>query len=665
MNIVIYNKEIENAHMIKNSISITTKDNLFEIIGNLKDCNELHLVGHGKPGYLDLGTGIDTNALYDNAKYLKSSNIQKIFLWSCNVGIDTEFIKVFSKLTNSVVYSSKDYLGKNKGMAENEFHQMNEVIKNFPFYLSWDQQGDDIDGEAVNDYSGKSVSINSDGTIVAIGAYGNDGNGTGSGHVRIMEYDGSSAWTQLGNDIDGEAGGDQSGYSVSLSSDGTIVAIGAYTNHGNGNNSGHVRIMEYDGSSAWTQLGDDIDGEAAYDESGYSVSLSSDGTIIAIGAIRNNGSGAESGHVRIMEYDGSSAWTQLGDDIDGEAAGDFSGYSVSLSSNGTIVAIGAIKNDSIYTNAGHVRIYQYNDSAWTQLGNDIDGGAENDFCGYSVSINSDGTIVAIGTYLDDGNGINSGNVRIFQYDGSSTWIQQGGDIDGEASGDGSGTAVSLSSDGTIVASGAYQNDGNGRSSGHARIFQYDGSSAWIQLGDDIDGEAAGDFSGYSVSLSSDGSRVAVGANANDGNGSNSGQVKIFEWTIVGSICLYKGTPVVTDQGEIAIEDITTKNTINNKPVKQLVKVKNEIDYLIEIEKDAFGINIPSKTTYVSRAHSINIEGEWKKARSFVNGTSIKINYMGSHYIYNVLLEDHGIMTVNNMLVETLHPENPILKKFIN
>ena len=608
MNIVIYNKEIENDHMIKNSISISTKDNLFEIIGNLKDCNELHLVGHGKPGYLDLGTGIDTNALYDNAKYLKSSNIQKIFLWSCNVGIDTEFIKVFSKLTNSVVYSSKDYLGKNKGMAENEFHQMNEVIKNFPFYLSWDQQGDDIDGEAVNDYSGKSVSINSDGTIVAIGAYGNDGNGTGSGHVRIMEYDGSSAWTQLGNDIDGEAGGDQSGYSVSLSSDGTIVAIGAYTNHGNGNNSGHVRIME---------------------------------------------------------YDGSSAWTQLGDDIDGEAAGDFSGYSVSLSSNGTIVAIGAIKNDSIYTNAGHVRIYQYNDSAWTQLGNDIDGGAENDFCGYSVSINSDGTIVAIGTYLDDGNGINSGNVRIFQYDGSSTWIQQGGDIDGEASGDGSGTAVSLSSDGTIVASGAYQNDGNGRSSGHARIFQYDGSSAWIQLGDDIDGEAAGDFSGYSVSLSSDGSRVAVGANANDGNGSNSGQVKIFEWTIVGSICLYKGTPVVTDQGEIAIEDITTKNTINNKPVKQLVKVKNEIDYLIEIEKDAFGINIPSKTTYVSRAHSINIEGEWKKARSFVNGTSIKINYMGSHYIYNVLLEDHGIMTVNNMLVETLHPENPILKKFIN
>ena len=32
---------------------------------------------------------------------------------------------------------------------------------------------------------------------------------------------------KLGNNIDGEAGGDKSGRSVSLSSDGTIVAIGA------------------------------------------------------------------------------------------------------------------------------------------------------------------------------------------------------------------------------------------------------------------------------------------------------------------------------------------------------------------------------------------------------------------------------------------------------
>ena len=36
---------------------------------------------------------------------------------------------------------------------------------------------------------------------------------------------------------------DRSGVSVSLSSDGSIVAIGAIFNDGNGNDSGHVSIM--------------------------------------------------------------------------------------------------------------------------------------------------------------------------------------------------------------------------------------------------------------------------------------------------------------------------------------------------------------------------------------------------------------------------------------
>ncbi len=34
-----------------------------------------------------------------------------------------------------------------------------------------------------------SVSLNDDGTIVAIGATGNNGNGNSSGHVRVYQYD--------------------------------------------------------------------------------------------------------------------------------------------------------------------------------------------------------------------------------------------------------------------------------------------------------------------------------------------------------------------------------------------------------------------------------------------------------------------------------------------
>jgi len=399
----------------------------------------------------------------------------------------------------------------------------------------WEQLGQDIDGEKANDRSGKSVSLNGDGTIVAIGAYYNEGvNGSKSGHVRVYQYDeNTSSWTQLGQDIDGEADFNYSGHSVSLSSDGTIVAIGATSNHnGNGINSGHVRVFEYnENDKKWNKLGDDIDGEAEYDKSGYSVSLSSNGTILAIGAIFNDGNGSNSGHVRIFEYNETTGWNKLGDDIDGESSQDKSGYSVSLSSNGTILAIGAIFNDGNGNDSGHVRIYKYDGTSWELLGQEIDGEAAYDNSGHSVSLSADGKIVAIGAYDNDGvNSTNSGHVRIFELIGNS-WTQKGSSILGENANDKSGYSVSLSSDGTIVAIGAYGNDGvNGSNSGHVRVYQYDeNTSSWTQLGQDIDGEAANDDSGYSVSLSSDGTIVAIGAYGNDGvNSQDSGHVKIYK-----------------------------------------------------------------------------------------------------------------------------------------
>ena len=84
--------------------------------------------------------------------------------------------------------------------------------------------------------------------------------------------------------------------------------------------------------------------------------MSSDGSVVAIGAYQNDGSGTDSGHVRVYENN-NGTWTQIGSDIDGESSSDYSGWSVSLSSDGTVVAIGAIYDDDTSTNAGHVRIY--------------------------------------------------------------------------------------------------------------------------------------------------------------------------------------------------------------------------------------------------------------------------------------------------------------------
>ena len=447
-----------------------------------------------------------------------------------------------------------------------------EVESNVP--PTWQPRGGDIDGEAGSDFNGYSVSLSSDGTILAIGATLNDGNGSNSGHVRVYQYDankttaqldqslpnfGPVRWNRLGADIDGEAAGDQSGTSVSLSSDGTILAVGAISNSGNGQYSGHVRVYQWNGSS-WQPRGGDINGETEWNFSGFYVSLSSDGTILAVGAISNDGNGSDSGHVRVYEWNGPPTWQQRGGDIDGESAGDQNGFSVSLSSDGNILAVGAISNDGNGSDSGHVRVYEWNGPpTWQQRGGDIDGESAGDQNGFSVSLSSDGNILAIGARDNDGNGSNSGHVRVYQYDANKTtaqldqslpnfgpvgWNRLGGDIDGEVNGDESGYSVSLSSDGTILAIGAINNDGNGTGSGHVRVYQYDankttaqldqslpnfGPVGWNRLGVDIDGEAVNDQSGYSVSLSSDGTILAVGARYNDGNGSNSGHVRVYRY----------------------------------------------------------------------------------------------------------------------------------------
>ena len=395
------------------------------------------------------------------------------------------------------------------------------LLSAYTFYAQT-QIGADIDGEAVGEWIGHSVSLSSNGSMVAIGAPN-----IGSGHVRVYQNI-SGVWTKIGTDIYGEAANDYSGHSVSLSSDGTMVAIGARYNDGNGNESGHVRVYQ-NISDVWTQIGTDIDGEAAGDESGMSVSLSSDGNIMAIGAPFNDGTAINAGHVRVYQYI-SNVWTQIGTDIDGEAPRDRSGWSLSLSSDGSILAIGAYRNDGNGEDSGHVRVYQNQSGVWTQIGTDIDGEAAEDQSGWSVSLSSDGSILAIGANGNDANGGSSGHVRVYQ-NNSGIWTQLGDDIDGEAALDESGLSVSLSSDGSIVAIGAFFNDGTAINSGHVRVYQYI-SNVWTQIGTDIDGEAGSDQSGWSVSLSSTGDTVAIGAPQNS---SSSGHVRVYDLSAVLSL----------------------------------------------------------------------------------------------------------------------------------
>jgi hypothetical protein len=293
------------------------------------------------------------------------------------------------------------------------------------------------------------------------------------------------------------------------------------------------------------QVGADLLGDADGwgDQSGVSVSLSSDGSRIAIGALYNDGetSGTQNsnhGHVRVFEYDeSSSSWMKVGGtcdqdfrctgDIDGEAAWDESGTAVSLSGDGSRVAIGAPENDGAGLSAGHVRVFEYDGSTWTQIGLDIDGGGPDNRAGRFVSLSADGSRVAIGAN-DYGGTDMSGHVRVYEYDGSS-WVLMGSGIDGVKAGDYS-CVVSLSSDGSRVAIGALYRDTRPEVPGPVRVFEYDGSD-WVQLGFGLYGDA-NDIEAYdslAVSLSGDGSRLAVGASYTTiGALTDAGRVRVFE-----------------------------------------------------------------------------------------------------------------------------------------
>jgi hypothetical protein len=72
--------------------------------------------------------------------------------------------------------------------------------------------------------------------------------------------------------------------------------------------------------------------------------------------------------------------------------------------------------------------------AQNQLGQDIWGDNHQDWFGASLAIaNSDGTL-AVGAYRADNNGVESGLVRVFQFDGV-LWNQIGNDFNGDSAGD--------------------------------------------------------------------------------------------------------------------------------------------------------------------------------------------------------------------------------------
>lgn len=390
------------------------------------------------------------------------------------------------------------------------------------------QLGGDIDGEASYDYSGRAVSLSSDGSRVAIGASLNDGTDTSSGQVRVYELS-SGSWSQLGGDIDGDLKRDNLGFRVELSADGSTLVTSANFSDDFATDAGEIKIYRYS-SGSWSQLGSDIYGVSSFDEFGYSVGISGDGNTVVAGALYNDDLAFAGGHVRVFVYS-AGAWTQLGSTIAGGSANDHIGVRSLLSDDGRTLAVGAlcIENGSM-VDVGGVLVYDYNTvlSDWVQRGDTIFGEDVGDYASHSLDLSSDGNKIILGTSNNDDGGVNAGQSQVYHYV-SGAWTQIGGDIEGTVAGDRMASSVTISDDGLTIAMGAHFADsGTQSNTGLTEVHKYSSSeSRWIRYCSGIYGENPWDYSGDCIDMSSSGDTLAIGLPDNDGGGTNSGSVRVY------------------------------------------------------------------------------------------------------------------------------------------
>ena len=401
---------------------------------------------------------------------------------------------------------------------------------------------------------GYSVSLNANGDVVAIGHYDSDLNGNNAGHTEIYSS-GTPNWNKIGLNIIGEDASDLSGYSVSTSADGNIVAIGAPWNDGN-NYGGHVRVYNNIGGT-WTQLGNDING-ATWDIMGSNVSLSADGNTLALSASTwQDGDNKRTGYVKVFSLSGGN-WILKGSMLKGENAYDQFGTSISLSKNGGSIAVGAHNADNDF---GYAKVYSFvsGGNTWVES-TKISGEFQYHYIGYSVSLNYDGSILALGSREKDDNSHIVGHTRIYK-NNSGSWSQIGGDIKEQSGNPASAKRIELNEDGTKFIVGISYGETN-----EAKVYE-NINDTWVQVGSSLDY-----VDNFGVSINNIGNIIAV---------SSASGVKIYELNdnlnlSSNNILTYKLYPNPT-QGYFSIEqeNIQTVEIINIKG--QTLKIFNNVN----------------------------------------------------------------------------------------
>jgi len=306
------------------------------------------------------------------------------------------------------------------GPTSNKYSQWSSVVSfNINVIPNSEFQILTASDKAVSDYFGNSVSIS--GNVAIVGANRADPGGTtDAGKACIFRYNGTSWIEEAILIASDKTAYDQFGYSVSISGD--VAIIGAsYADPDGTSAAGKAYIFRYNGTSWIQEAILTASDKAVGDYFGNSVSIS--GNVAIVGATYADPSGTWlAGKAYIFRYNGTS-WIQEAILIASDkAVGDQFGYSVSISGNVAIVGAYYASPGGI-TNAGKAYIFRHNGTSWIQEAILIasDKAAYNYF-GWSVSISGNVAIVGA-NYADPGGTVNAGKAYIFRYNGTS-WIQE-------------------------------------------------------------------------------------------------------------------------------------------------------------------------------------------------------------------------------------------------
>lgn len=388
----------------------------------------------------------------------------------------------------------------------------------------WVEYADAIFGLSASDRAGTSLALSPNGKHLAVGVPELAG---ATGEVQMYQLR-NNAWVSTGT-ISGAAVGDAAGYSVDISDDGTRVIFGAPFGS---SNTGYAEVYEYDGAN-WAILGGKLYGAdgafapGAGDYSGWAVAISGDGTTIIVGAPGYN---SNVGAATVYEWNiGTLAW----DRVDTTQTGTLTtfGYSVSISQDGSGFAIGQPGLNNVTDTAGGTNMgdaYYYTNISGTITQTVIYTALTvGDGFGLSLAVNDSGNTLVIGApYTTVDSNVNAGQVSVYRKNNAGIWNGLPPAISGDQANLGVGFRVSINSGGRRIAI-TYPVIG-GASNGFARVFRYR-SDTWSQIGSDIENVPDENNSGIqSLALSGSGDFLVTGRPLyNSGGITESGEVNTY------------------------------------------------------------------------------------------------------------------------------------------